>query len=98
MLTRIWDAAEHLETEADMAAYLEAALEEGDPAIITAVLSDIARAKGMNQIACKTGLGHESLLKVLSPDGSPDFATILNVIHALGLQLHAGIFSAGRGL
>jgi probable addiction module antidote protein len=59
--TSPWDAAEHLETEEDMAAYLEAALEESDPALIAAALGDIARAKGMAQIARKTGLGRESL-------------------------------------
>lgn len=87
--TRAWDAAEHLETEDDMAAYLEAALSEGDPALISAALGDIARAKGMTQIARDTGLGRESLYKALSPDGNPEFATILKVIAALGLKLHA---------
>jgi probable addiction module antidote protein len=87
--TRVWDAAENLETEEDMAAYLEAALEDGDPALIGAALGDIARAKGMTQIARDTGLGRESLYKVLSPDGNPEFATILKVINALGLKLHA---------
>ena len=87
--TRRWDAAEHLVTDVDMAAYLEAALEEGDPALIGAALDDIARAKGMTQIARDTGLGRESLYKALSPDGNPEFATILKVINALGLKLHA---------
>ena len=87
--TRVWDAAENLETEEDMAAYLEAALEDGDPAPIGAALGDIARAKGMTQIARDTGLGRESLYKALSPDGNPEFATILKVINALGLKLHA---------
>jgi probable addiction module antidote protein len=87
--TRVWDAAENLETEEDMAAYLEAALEDGDPALIGAALGDIARAKGMTQIARDTGLGRESLYKALSPEGNPEFATILKVINALGLKLHA---------
>ena len=87
--TRPWDVAEHLETEADMAAYLDAALEEGDPALVVAVLGDIARAKGMSQIARETGLGRESLYKALSPTGNPEFATILKVVGALGLKLHA---------
>ena len=56
--TRSWDVAEHLETEEDMAAYLQAALEDGDFALVSAVLGDIARAKGMAQIARKTGLGN----------------------------------------
>jgi probable addiction module antidote protein len=87
--TNRWDAAEHLETEEDMAAYLEAALEDGDPALIAAALGDIARAKGMSQIARETGLGRESLYKALSPDGNPEFSTILKVVRALGLRLRA---------
>jgi probable addiction module antidote protein len=87
--TRPWDAAEHLETEEDMSAYLEAALEEDDPALVAAALGDIARAKGMAQIAHETGLGRESLYKALSPEGNPKFATVLKVIRALGLRLHA---------
>lgn len=87
--TRPWDMAEHLETEEDMAAYLEAALEEGDPPLIAAALGDIARAKGMTQIARETGLGRESLYKALSPEGNPEFATVLRVVRALGLRLHA---------
>lgn len=84
-----WDPAEHLETEADMALYLEAALEEGDPALIAAALGDIARAKGMTQLARDTGLGRESLYKALSASGNPEFATIMKVVTALGLRLHA---------
>ncbi|TVR30808.1 MAG: putative addiction module antidote protein [Spirochaetaceae bacterium] len=87
--TSSWDATEHLETDEDMAAYLEAALEENDPALIAAALGDIARAKGMSQIAMQTGLGRESLYKALSPEGNPEFATILKVVNALGLQLRA---------
>ena len=87
--TRPWDAAENLETEEDMALYLEAALEDGDPAVVAAALGDIARAKGMSEIARETGLGRESLYKALSPEGNPEFATVLKVIRALGLRLHA---------
>jgi probable addiction module antidote protein len=64
-------------------------LEENDPGLITAALGDIARAKGMTQIAKKTGLGRESLYKALSAEGNPEFSTVLKVIAALGLQLHA---------
>ncbi|MFA7665145.1 MAG: addiction module antidote protein [Burkholderiaceae bacterium] len=92
--TTTWDPAEHLETEADMAAYLEAALEENDPALIAAALGDIARAKGMTQVAREAGLGRESLYKALSPEGNPEFATIMKVVSALGLQLHAAPASA----
>ncbi|MBY0267654.1 MAG: putative addiction module antidote protein [Burkholderiales bacterium] len=87
--TRLWDPAEHLETEQDMAAYLEAALAEGEPSLVAAALGDIARAKGMAQIARETGLGRESLYKALSVDGNPEFATVMKVIGALGLKLHA---------
>jgi probable addiction module antidote protein len=87
--TRRWDAAEHLKTNKDIAAYLEAALRDGDAAVITAALGDIARAKGMSRIARSAGLGRESLYKALSPDGRPEFATVLKVMRALGLTLHA---------
>ena len=86
--TKPWDAADHLETEEDIRAYLDAALELGDPALVVAALGDIARAKGMTQIARETGLGRESLYKALSPTGNPEFATILKVVGALGLRLH----------
>jgi len=91
--TRPWDAAEHLQTEEDMVAYLEAAFEEGEPALIAAALGDIARAKGMSKIARDTGLGRESLYKALSAEGNPEFATILKVVQALGLRLHASAAS-----
>ena len=86
---RTWDPAEHLITDEDMAAYLEAALQEGDAALIAAALGDIARAKGMTQIARDAGLGRESLYKALSADGNPEFSTIMKVVAALGLRLHA---------
>ncbi|MFH1086287.1 MAG: addiction module antidote protein [Chloroflexota bacterium] len=87
--TRLWDPAEHLETEEDMAAYLDAALEDGDTALVVAALGDIARAKGMSQIAREAGVGRESLYKALSTTGNPEFATVLKVVRALGLRLHA---------
>ena len=87
--TRRWDAADYLKSDKDVIAYLEAALEEGDAALFTAALGDVARAKGMTEIARKTGLGRESLYKTLSPDGNPEFATILKVVRSLGLKLHA---------
>lgn len=87
--TRQWDVAEHLKTEEDMAAYLEAALEDGDPKLVSAALGDIARAKGMTQVARETCLGRESLYKTLSPEGNPELTTLLKIVHALGLQLHA---------
>ena len=92
--TRPWDVVEHLETDEDMAAYLEAALEDGDPTVVAAALGDIARAKGMTQLARDTGLGRESLYKALSPGGNPEFATVLKVVRALGLRLHASTAAA----
>lgn len=92
--TTPWEPAEHLKTEQDMAAYLEAALEEGDSTLVAAALGDIARAKGMTQVARDAGLGRESLYKALSPSGNPEFSTVLKVIQALGLQLHASTASA----
>lgn len=85
-----YDPAEYLRDDADMAAYLEAALEDGDPALVAHVLGVIARAKGMSQLARETGLGRESLYKALSAEGNPEFATVMKVIRALGLRLHAG--------
>jgi probable addiction module antidote protein len=87
--TRPYDPAEYLETAADMAAYLEAALEDGEPGVVVQALGAIARARGMSQIARDTGLGRASLYKALSPEGNPEFATILKVVRALGLRLHA---------
>jgi len=87
--TTRWDAAAHLDSEEAMVAYLEAALEDGDAAVVTAALGDIARAKGMTRVARRAGLGRESLYKALSPDGNPEFATVLRVVAALGLKLHA---------
>jgi probable addiction module antidote protein len=87
--TRPYDVAEYLENAEDMAAYLEAALEDGDPSVVITVLGNIARARGMSQIARDTGLGRESLYKALSPEGNPEFATVMKVVRALGLKLRA---------
>lgn len=87
--TRSFDAARYLKTEAQVAAYLEAALEDGDPQVVAAALGSIARAKGMTQIARDAGLSRESLYKALSPDGNPEMATFLRVVRALGIHLHA---------
>lgn len=88
--TSRFDVAEHLRTPEEMAAYLEASLAEanGDAAFVAKALGDIARAKGMAQVARDAGLSRESLYKALSGDRSPDFATILRVVAALGLSLH----------
>jgi probable addiction module antidote protein len=87
--TKPWDPAEHLKTKEDTAAYLEPALEEGDPALVAAALGDIARAKGMTQVARDAGPGRESLYKALSASGNRELATVMKVIAALGLKLHA---------
>ena len=89
--TTPYDVAEHLRTPEEMAAYLEATLEEakGDAALIAKALGDIARAKGMAQVAHDAGLSRESLYKALSGERNPDFDTILRVVEALGLELHA---------
>jgi probable addiction module antidote protein len=82
-----WDPARHIKTEKDVAAYLEAAFEDGDPSIITEVLGDIARSQGMTKLAKRTGLGRESLYKALSRDGNPRLDTLLRITRALGLRL-----------
>ncbi|MCY1419100.1 putative addiction module antidote protein [compost metagenome] len=93
---RKWDSAEYLKTDEDVALYLEACIEEAgdDAAFIVKALGTIARAKGMTQLARDTGLGRESLYKALSGEGNPSFATILKVMRALGIKLHAEVVSA----
>ena len=94
--TSRYDVAEHLRTPEEMAAYLEACIEEadGDATFVAKALGDIARAKGMAQVARDAGLSRESLYKALSGDRCPGFDTILKVIGALGLELHAGVARA----
>jgi probable addiction module antidote protein len=87
--TRPWDIARDMKTDEDRAEYLEAALEDGDPALIVSILGHIARSRGMTEVARETGLGRESLYKALSSEGNPGLATILKVIRAVGLRLHA---------
>lgn len=89
--TSRYDVAEHLRTPEEMAAYLEACIEEanGDATFIAKALGDIARAKGMAQVAKDAGLSRESLYKALSGDRAPSFDTILKVTQALGIKLHA---------
>ena len=88
--TTKYDVAEYLRTPEEMAAYLEACLEEanGDAAFVAKALGNIARAKGMTEIARETGLSRESLYKSLSGERSPSFETVLKVIAALGLKIH----------
>jgi probable addiction module antidote protein len=90
-ITRKWDAANYLQSDVDQIAYLEAALEDGDAALVAAAIGDIARAKGMSQLARDTGLGRESLYKSLSESGNPELATVLKVLQALNLRLHVSV-------
>jgi probable addiction module antidote protein len=89
--TTPYDVAEHLRTPEEMAAYLDAWLEEApdDASGIAKALGDIARAKGMSQVAKDAGLSRESLYRALSAEGNPSFATVLKVTRALGVKLHA---------
>ena len=87
--TTLYNPVDYLKTPKAIAAYLEAALEDGDPKLIASVLGDIARAKGMTQVAKETGLNRESLYSALSAEGNPTLATFLKVIKALGIQLAA---------
>ncbi len=77
-----WRTEDHLETVEDIAAYLEAVFEDGDPELIGHALGAVARSKGMTEIARRTGLGRQSLYKALSPEGRPEFATVLKVVRA----------------
>ena len=85
--TKPWDVAEHLQDEEAMAAYIEAVLEDGDPALVAAAIGDIARARGMAQIARETWRSRESLYRALSDRGNPELATLMGVLKAMGLQL-----------
>ena len=89
--TSSYDAAEHLRTPEEVAAFLDAWLEEApdDVSGIARALGDIARAKGMSQVAKEAGLSRESLYRALSEGGNPSFATVLKVARALGVRLHA---------
>ena len=85
--TRPYDTADYLDTPERIKAYLEAVLEDGDPAEIRVALGTVARARGMSQIARETGLGRESLYKALSREGNPELGTILQVLKTFGLRL-----------
>jgi probable addiction module antidote protein len=92
--TARWDTAETLRTKEEIVTYLDAALEDGDPELMKLALGNVARAKGMTDIAKTAGLGRQSLYKALSPEGNPEFATVASVLKALGLRLSV----AGRPL
>jgi len=85
--TPIWDVADHLTSAESIAAYLDAALQDGDPDLIRAALGDVAHAKGMAGIAEATGLSRTILYKALFQDGNPEFATVVPLLQALGLRV-----------
>ena len=85
--TKPWDASEYLKTEQDIIDYLDAAAETGDPTLMQAAIGDVAKARGMGQIAEAAGVGRESLYKSLSKDGNPSFQTIAKGVQALGGRL-----------
>jgi probable addiction module antidote protein len=87
LATTKWEVEKHLKTTEDIANYLEAAFEDGDPALIAAALGDVARARGMTDIAGKAGVTREALYKSLSDTGDPKLTTFLGVIKALNLHL-----------
>ncbi|MCG1054653.1 putative addiction module antidote protein [Mycetohabitans sp. B5] len=82
-----FDVSEHLDSEEMIAAYLNAAIAEGDPDLLTAAISDIAKARGIAKVAETAGLGRESIYKTLSPGSKPRYETIVKLLHALGVRL-----------
>ena len=89
IVTYPWDISEHLRTEEEIAAYLNAVLEDGDTALFVSAIGDIAKARGMTEIARKAGVSRSSLYHSLSGRGNPEFATMMSVIHSLGVRLTA---------
>jgi probable addiction module antidote protein len=87
--TTPYDTADYLDSLEAVAAYLDAAFEEGEPALITRALGAVARARGMTEVAREAGLSRESLYRALSPAGNPEFGTVVRVMKALGLRLSA---------
>jgi probable addiction module antidote protein len=89
MRVRDFDPADHLDDTATIAAYLDEALAHDDPQVLLQALADVARARGMTRMAEEAGLGRESLYKTLAPGAQPRFETVLRLIRALGVELHA---------
>jgi probable addiction module antidote protein len=85
--TTAWDAADHLKSPGDIAAYVQAVFDEGDPTLIAAALGDVARSQGMTALAKKTGVSRAALYRALGSNGNPTLSTLLSVIKALGLKL-----------
>jgi probable addiction module antidote protein len=85
--TTPWDVAEHLGSEEAIAAYLDAVMEDGDPELVKAALKDVARARGMSDVASKAGITRAGLYKALGESGNPSFATVMSIMSALGVRL-----------
>lgn len=94
---RAFDAADYLDSDAVVAEYLNAALEDENPDVLLQAIADVAKARGMTQIAKDTGLGRESLYKALTPGAKPRYDTVLKLIRALGVELHTTPAPVGRG-
>lgn len=92
-----FDAADYLDDEETGAAYLTAALEDPNPDVFLAAVRDVARARGMTQLAKDAGLGRESLYKALTPGAKPRYDTILKLLHVLGIKLTASPLAVHEG-
>jgi len=86
-----FDVVDYLRSEKDIATYLSAVLEDGDPALFVAAIGDIAKAKGMSEIAKKSGVTRESLYRALKIEARPRFETVAKVVHALGMRLTVSV-------
>lgn len=93
---RKFDASEYLENETVIAEYLNAALEDENPNVFLVAIGDVARARGMGQLAKDTGLGRESLYKALASGAKPRYDTVMKIVRALGIELHAASMQATR--
>lgn len=93
---RAFDAADYLDSDTVVAEYLNAALEDDNPDVLLQAIADVAKARGMTQLAKETGLGRESLYKALAPGAKPRYDTVLRLMRALGVELHAAPVPAGR--
>ena len=86
---QVFDAADYLDSDATMAEYLNAALEDENPDVFLQAVADVAKARGMTELARTTGLGRESLYKALTPGAKPRYDTVLKLLRALDIELHA---------
>ncbi len=91
-----FDAADYLENDAIVSEYLNAALEDENPSVFLQAIADVAKARGMSQLAKDTGLGRESLYKALAPGAKPRYDTVMKLVKALGVELHATTMHASQ--